>query len=306
MSHAIDHWLKGLGLSRYSGLFAENEIGLDVLPELTEADLKDLGIPLGDRKRLLKAIASLTASPEIDETSAAPTAAKDQAERRQLTVMFCDLVGSTAISRALDPEDYRGVMRSYQEACAGVVGRYEGHVAKFLGDGVLAYFGYPRAHEDDAERSVRAGLEIVKAVAQLEPRPELSLEVRVGIATGLVVVGDMLGEGVSEEGAVSGETPNLAARLQVVAAPGTVVVSEATRRLAGGHFEFEDLRRHELKGFSESVAAARVTSERKVQSRFEAAHGAGLTALVGREPEISLLMERWRQAKEGEPGRLVD
>ena len=300
----VGAWLEELGLGGYKALFAENRVDADVLPDLTDADLEKLGIPLGDRKRLLKAIAAL--SPRIAERTraASPQAEAQAAQRRQLTVMFCDLVGSTALSGALDPEDYREVMQAYQETCAADVGRYDGHVAKYLGDGVLAYFGYPRAHEDDAERAVRAGLAIVEAMPRLKPREDLTLEARIGIATGLVVVGDVLGAGVAEEGAVSGETPNLAARLQALAAPGTVVVSERTRGLLEGVFEWEDLGAHRLKGFANPVCVARVTGESSFESRFDAARAGHLTGFVGREHELALLEERWTRAGEGE-GQVV-
>ena len=211
----VGGWLRGLGLGQYEALFRASEIDTDILPELTEVDLEKLGVPLGHRKRLLRAISGLTAA----ETLAAPSASTgakphDAAERRQLTVMFCDLVGSTAVSTRLDPEELREEIRAYQNAVSGVIARYDGFVAKFMGDGVLAYFGYPRAHEDDAERAVRAGLEIEAAVSSLETRGTERLAVRIGIATGLVVVGDLVGEGSAQEQAVVGETPNLAARLQ--------------------------------------------------------------------------------------------
>jgi predicted ATPase/class 3 adenylate cyclase len=304
LSRAIDQWLKGLGFSKYLGLFAEHEIGLDVLPDLTDADFEKLGIPLGDRKRLLKAIASLSDRPEERVAPEAPLTLSPEAERRQLTVMFCDLVGSTALSGALDPEDYRDVMRAYQEASAAIVGRYDGYVAKYLGDGILAYFGFPQAHEDDAERAVRAGLAMVEAIGELTPRPDLSLQARIGIATGLVVVGDMIGEGVSEKRAVSGESPNLAARLQALAEANAVVISASTRRLLGGLFEYQDLGAHRLKGIAEPAQAWRVVGERKAASRFEAVRAKTLTPFVGREQEVALLLDRWERAKEGE-GQVV-
>jgi class 3 adenylate cyclase/predicted ATPase len=218
--------------------------------------------------------------------------------RRQLTVLFADLVGSTALSERLDPEDMRAVINAYQRSCAAVVARYDGHIAKYMGDGVLAYFGYPQAHEEDPERAVRAGLDLVQTVRALVPRPELELEVRVGIATGLVVVGDLIGEGIAKEQAVVGNTPNLAARLQELAAPGEVVISAATRRLIGRLFECEDLEAKQLKGFAGPVRMSRVRGLRTVD-RFEALH-ASLTPLIGREQEIALLLERWRRACEGE------
>jgi class 3 adenylate cyclase len=234
----VGGWLRGLGLGQYEALFRANEIDADILPELTEADLEKLGVPLGHRKRLLRAISGLAAPGTLAEPLAAPSASAgakphDAAERRQLTVMFCDLVGSTALSVRFDPEELREEIRAYQNTVSGVVARYDGFVAKFMGDGVLAYFGYPRAHEDDAERAVRAGLEIEAAVTSLETRGTERLAVRIGIATGLVVVGDLVGEGSAQEQAVTGETPNLAARLQALAEPGQIVLAGATRRLIG-------------------------------------------------------------------------
>src|SRR5450432_4265262 len=216
-------WLRDLGLGQYEGIFRDNEIEADVLSELTEADLEKLGLPLGPRKRIIKAIANL------DGAVAAPSAAhlarpaaEDTAERRQLTVMFCDLAGSTALSARLDPEDMRQVIRTYQDACSGVVARYDGFIAQYLGDGILAYFGFPRAHEDDAERAVRAGLQIVTTARPVPAAPGGRLPVRVGIATGLVVVGDLIGAGTAQEQAVVGDTPNLAARLQGLADAGGI------------------------------------------------------------------------------------
>jgi class 3 adenylate cyclase len=234
-------WLRGLGLGQYEGTFRENEIEADVLPELMEADLEKLGLPLGPRKRILKAIANLG---EARKTSGAESPApppRDAAERRQLTVMFCDLAGSTALSTRLDPEDMRQVIRAYQDTCSGVVARYDGFVAKFMGDGILAYFGFPHAHEDDAERAVRVGLEIVSVVGALKTSAPDKLQVRVGIATGLVVVGDLVGQGAAQEQAVVGDTPNLAARLQAIALPDQVVLAESTRRLLGDVFDVTHL-----------------------------------------------------------------
>ena len=243
----ISAWLRELGLERYEQAFQKGEIDPAILPELTDADLKELGIPLGPRKQLLKAISALAAG-------TGPPSARDtrrpEAERRQLTVLFCDLVGSTALSQRLDPEEMREVLRSYQNAVAGEVTRFEGHVAKFMGDGVLAYFGWPQAHEDEAERAVRAGLAIAKVVGQLCTPAGEPLAGRVGIATGLVVVGDLVGEGAAREEAVVGETPNLAARLQEAATPGAVVIADGTRRLLGELFELRELGPTRLKGFA--------------------------------------------------------
>ncbi len=218
MANDIAQWLEGLGLGQYAQAFAENRIDLDVVTRLTEDDLKDLGLPIGDRRRLQVAIEALSADEPSTRPDASPARKAEpqptEAERRQLTVMFCDLVGSTALSSRLDPEEMRDVLRAYQEAVTRVVEQYDGHVAKYLGDGVLTYFGWPRAHEDDAERAMRAGLDAVSAVAAISTGKDIHLQARVGIASGVVVAGDMVTEGVSEEGAIAGETPNLAARFQ--------------------------------------------------------------------------------------------
>ena len=251
--------------------------------------------------------AAMAAAPATSTPAAPaprPAAETSHAERRQLTVMFCDLVGSTALSERLDPEELRDVIGAYQEACAAAIGRFEGYIARYMGDGLLVYFGYPQAHEDDAERAVRAGLGIVEAVAGLHPRDDLTLEVRIGIATGLVVAGDIIGEGASEERAVLGETPNLAARLQGEAEPDTVVIVDATRRLVDGLFICEALGARPLKGISEPVALFRVLRASDASSRFEATARRGLLKLVGREEEIGLLLKRWSQARDGE-GQVV-
>src|SRR5919199_446001 len=245
---------------------------------------------------------STPAAPWVGEPSAWPSARSPSAERRQLTVMFCDLVGSTALSARLDPEDLREVIAAYHKCVAEVVGHFGGFVARYMGDGVLVYFGYPQAHEDDAERAVRAGLALVEAVGRLGTRE--ALEARVGIATGLTVVGDLIGSGVAQEHGIVGETPNLAARLQALAEPGSIVVDPLTRQLTGSLFECCDLGLVDLKGLPRPVQVARVLGERKVESRFEAFHPAALTPLVGREEEIELLLRRWRQIRQGE-GRVV-
>ncbi len=298
----IEAWLQGLGLERYVPAFRDNEIDWEVLPKLTSEDLREIGVAaIGHRRKILEAIAALRA-----ETAApAPAATADPAaaaERRQLTVMFCDLVGSTALSARLDPEDLREVIGAYHRCVAAVIGRSGGFVAKYMGDGVLAYFGYPQAHEDDAERAVRAGLAVIGAVGRLAaPEP---LRVRLGLASGLAVVGDLIGAGSAQEQAVVGETPNLAARLQALAAPDTLVISENTRRQIGGLFETEDLGRQPLAGFAAAQRAWRVIGESGVLSRFEALRAASLTPLVGREEEIELLLRRWRRAAAGE-GQIV-
>ncbi len=299
----IRQWLEELGLGQYADTFEENAIDLETLPHVSDADLTELGLALGHRRKLQASVATLTDHPARAETGTdSHAAARTEAERRQITVMFCDLVGSTALSEKLDPEELRGVMQAYRKACSDVIGRYEGHVAQYLGDGVMVYFGWPTAHEDDAQRAVRAGLDIVVAVAALEA--EAMLAVRVGIATGLVVVGESgADEGVDAKLAV-GETPNIAARLQGIAEPGSVAISQSTRRLLGGAFALDDLGSHTVKGVSGGLQVHRVLGAAETESRFEAAHGTALTPLVGRENEIAMLIERWDQAKDGE-GQVV-
>jgi class 3 adenylate cyclase len=304
-------WLRSLGLGKYEAAFRENEIDETVLSSLTDETLKELGVTaVGHRLKLLDAIAALRddtsgKAPSVDAgtTSSTPSAhPEDRAERRQVTVMFSDLVGSTALSARMDPEDLREVISAYQKCVAETVGRYGGFVAKYMGDGVLIYFGYPQAHEDDAERAVRAGLELVAAVGDL--KTYAPLQTRVGIATGLVVVGDLIGSGASQEQAIVGETPNLAARLQGLAEPNSVVIAESTRKLVGYLFELEDLGSQELKGISEAVRAWAALRPASVESRFDALHATGLTELVGREEELELLLRRWSKGKSGE-GRVV-
>ena len=298
----IAEWLRGLGLGRYAPAFAENAINWDVLPELTADDLKEIGVAaVGDRRRLLAAIAALRGSAVPASSTAVPRDVLGAAERRQLTLMFCDLVGSTPLSARFDPEDLREIIGAYHRCVADTVARFAGFVAKYMGDGVLVYFGYPEAHEDDAERAVHAGLAVIEAVGSL-PTPE-RLTVRLGIASGLVVVGDLIGAGAAQERGVVGETPNLAARLQALAEPGTLVIAESTRRQIGALFEIEDLGPHPLAGFAEPQQAWRVLSESSVLSRFEALRSEA-TPLVGRDEELDLLLRRWQQAKSGD-GRVV-
>ena len=304
----IAAWLRGLGLAQYASAFRDNDVDGEVLPELTADDLIGLGVTsIGHRRKLLAAIAALrTEPPTVAQSAAGATSAPisapiSDAERRQLTVMFCDLVGSTALSTRHDPEDLRELIGDYHRAVAETVGRFDGFVAKYMGDGVLIYFGYPQAHEDDAERAVRAGLAVIEAVGRLPARQDL--RVRLGIATGLAVVGDLLGEGAAQERGVVGETPNLAARLQALAAPNTLVIGEATRRQVGGLFDLADLGPQALAGFAEPQSAWQVIGESGMLSRFEALRS-GETPLVGREEEVDLLLRRWQQAKSGE-GRVV-
>ena len=300
----IATWLQDLGLERYVPAFHDNEIDWEVLPKLTSEDLREIGVAaIGHRRKLLDAISALGAAAPVATVMAAPSnaPAPADAERRQLTVMFCDLVGSTALSTRHDPEDLRELIGDYHSAVSETVGRFDGFVAKYMGDGVLIYFGYPQAHEDDAERAVRAGLAVIEAVGKLPAREDLN--VRLGIATGLAVVGDLIGEGAAQERGVVGETPNLAARLQSLAAPNTLVIAEATRRQIGGLFDLADLGPQALAGFAEPQPAWRVIGESGMLSRFEALRS-GETPLVGRDEEVELLLRRWQQAKSGE-GRVV-
>jgi class 3 adenylate cyclase/tetratricopeptide (TPR) repeat protein len=302
----VGGWLRGLGLEQYEAAFRENRIDDTVLPKLTAEDLKDLGVGfVGDRRKLLDAIAGLHAeasAPSLSDGLAIDNAAKDTAERRQVTVMFSDMVGSTALSGRMDPEDLRHVLSAYQKCVADSVQRFGGFVAKYMGDGVLVYFGYPQAHEDDAERAVRAGLELVSAATELDTHT--TVQTRVGIATGLVIVGDLIGSGASQEQAIVGETPNLAARLQGSAEPNTVIIAEGTRNLLGDLFELDDLGPRELKGITGSVRAWAALRPSSVESRFEAYHVAGMTELVGRENELEVLLRCWSSAKTSE-GQVV-
>ncbi len=300
-------WLGALGLSQYEAAFRENDVDATVAASLTAEDLRELGVAsIGHRRKLLGAIAVMNGGDAPGSSSTpAPAPVGEQptgtseAERRQLTVLFVDLVGSTALSARLDPEDMGGVIRAYQNAVAGEIARVEGHVAKFMGDGVLAYFGWPRAHEDGPERALRASLSIVAAVSRLKGGGA-HLACRIGVATGLVVVGDLVGKGAAQEEAVVGDTPNLAARLQAVAGPGQVVVAKATRRLLGDLFVFETLPPRDLKGIEGPTSAFALLGERALTSRFAARQGGAPAPLVGRDQELALLMERWRQAEAGE------
>src|SRR3984893_1590224 len=289
----VGTWLSGLGLSRYEAVFRESAIDADVLTELTDQHLKDLGVALGHRLRMLRAIRELAGDAPVKRSSAKP---QDAADRRQLTVMFCDLVDSTALTAQLDPEDMGDLLRAFQRAVAAAVTRFDGHVAKWTGDGASVYFGYPRAHEDDAERATRASIALVEAVGKLRRERGIALEVRIGISTRLVVVGELIGEGEARERGVVGDTPNLAARLQTLAEPGTVVVSESTRRLLGRHFGLAPLGLLELKGFKSPVPAWQILRVSENVSRFEASRSEAMTPFVGREQEIALLISRGRRA----------
>jgi class 3 adenylate cyclase len=293
-------WLRSLGLGKYEAAFRENEIDETVLSRLTAEDLKDLGVSVvGHRRKLLDAIAALRNETRAADTPAErkTTSTEHLAERRQVTVMFSDLVGSTALSTRMDPEDFGEVVSAYHSCIAETVRRFGGFVAAYTGDGVIVYLGYPEAHEDDAEQAVRAGLEMVVAVTEL--KTHVPLQARVGIATGLVVVGDLFGSGASGEQSILGETPNLAARLLGIAEPGSVVVAESTRKLVGNLFELHDLGAQELKGIVGPARAWAALRPSSIESRFEALR-AVTTPLVGRSEEIEILMRRWEQAKDGD------
>ena len=299
----LARWLEKLGMSEYAQRFVENGISIEALRHLTDQDLKDIGVLLGHRRVMLAAIGELgspTAPLPAREATVEPKP-QDTAERRQVTVMFSDLVGSTALSARMDPEDLREVISAYQKCVAETVQRFGGFVAKYMGDGVLVYFGYPQAHEDDAERAIRAGLALITAVAALKTRAEL--QTRIGIATGMVVVGDLIGSGSAQEQTVVGETPNLAARLEGLAAPGGLVIAQTTRLQVGQLFDLSDLGTQQLAGFAKPQRAWLVLGVGGTVSRFEALRSTA-TQLVGRDEELDLLRRRWEQAKTGE-GRVV-
>ena len=295
---AVSAWLDGIGLGQYTNTFAENGVDFDVLSDLSEFDLEKLGVALGHRKRILKAISASTVGSQAREPGRVELP-RSQPEKRHLTVLFCDLVGSTALAVQLDPEDLSAVIRRFQAICTAVIKHHGGYVARFMGDGLLVYFGYPQAHEDDAENAVHAGLDLVAKVTQLLLPSGEPLAVRVGISTGVVIVGETIAEGSTQEQSVIGETPNLAARLQALASPNSIIVADATRRLLGGGFVCEQFGAYELKGFSQPVSAFKVTGERAVESRFEARRATKLTQFVGRQRELRQLSHLWATAKEG-------
>jgi class 3 adenylate cyclase len=311
----VADWLRAHGLEQYEAAFRENDVDVEVLPTLTADELKDIGVSsIRHRRRLLEAIAVLCSNsigPEApalapplppSDIRGQPGASETTAERRPLSVMFCDLVGSAALSSQLDPEDLREIIRSYQGCVATTIQHFDGFIARYVGDGVLIYFGWPEARETDAERAVRAGLAVAAAVSVARPGGQ-PLQVRIGIATGLVVIGEPIGSGDSRQQTAVGETPNLAARLQALARPGQVVIDAATRRQIGGLFECQDLGRVELKGLPVAVPAWQVVSENHTVGQFEALRS-GATPLVGRDEEMELLLRRWAQAKCGS-GRVV-
>ncbi len=318
----IKIWLHSLGLDQFAEIFVREQIDLEAARTLSDSDLKELGLPLGPRSKLRAAIQVLQSGVHVPDAGAeSESFISRNAERRQLTVLFCDLVGSTQLSQQLDPERLRELMQAYQQTCRGAIEKYEGHVAQYLGDGLMVYFGWPRAHEDDAERAVRSALEIVGAVSRIEGgglhpsstgggtegegRTSSKLQVRIGIATGPVVVGETGAGDASVPKLAVGETPNLAARLQGVAGPDQIVVAPSTRRLLGAAFEYRDFGSHPLKGIVEPVRAWQVLGLSQIEDRFEAAHtGARLNPLVGREEEVALLLRRWELARGGE-GQVV-
>jgi class 3 adenylate cyclase/predicted ATPase len=313
----IAAWLQELGLERYEQAFRENEIDAEILPKLTADDLKEIGVAaVGHRRKLLEAIAALAEPAQQAEPSApaeaVPAAQPAEAERRPLTVMFCDLVDSTALSTKLDPEDLQDLIRTYRERCTALILEYGGFVAKYMGDGILVYFGYPKALERNAERAVRTGLAIVEAMAELSQslgsEEGIDIAVRIGIATGLVVVGEIVGEGLAQERTVIGEAPNVAARLQSVAPRNGIVIGALTKEIAGDAFVYEDLGAHELKGITGLVktwSVVGLAEEAEEESENEAAAAVGRVPLVGRDEEIGLLRRAWQQTKDEGRGRVV-
>ncbi|NKB48872.1 MAG: AAA family ATPase [Alphaproteobacteria bacterium] len=308
----LAQWLTKIGLGQHHLVFTENSIDKDLLPELSESDLKELGLNIGERRRLLRAIRESGEANEtevadvtVENDSNSPIAVSAEADRRQLTVLFCDMVGSTALSTTLDAETYRALIRNYQDACANVIQEYGGFVAKYMGDGLDAYFGYPVGHENDAERAVLAGLDIIEAVKIIDrATADASVSVRVGIATGPVVIGDIIGESSSQEASVAGDMPNLAARLQEIADPNCVVIEAGTHNLVQNLFVFADMGSRALKGFPEHIRVRSVESAKRAKTRFDATHSEQLMSFIGRDDELSLLERRWEQTKGGD-GQIV-
>ncbi|WP_170763347.1 ATP-binding protein [Ruegeria lacuscaerulensis] len=296
-------WLARNKLANLEGILVDNEIDLDILFDLTDADMREIGLSLGARKRLQAAIEAGEPGPPQPAVSGSTVGRRD-AERRHLTTLFVDLVGSTALSTRFDPEEMSEVIKRYQNTVAGIVTRYEGHVAKYMGDGVLCYFGWPVAHEDDAERAVRSGLAITRSITELRSPDGQELSARAGVATGMVVVGDLIGEGAAQEETVVGDTPNLAARLQAFAKPGQVLVPDSTKQLIQDTFELEQIGSFDVKGFETSVPAWRVAAERSLEGRFEAKDVKPVLPMIGRDHELGLIMERWQRAISGE-GQII-
>jgi class 3 adenylate cyclase/ABC-type transport system involved in cytochrome c biogenesis ATPase subunit len=297
-------WLQSVGLEKYGEVFASHDIDLTVVPDLTEQDLEKLGLSLGHRRKFMAAAAKFRAAPTSSPVASAQAQPVDQlapaVERRQLTVVFVDLVGSTALGTELDPEDLIQLLRQYRDACTAVIAKYDGFIAQYLGDGILVYFGFPQAQEHAAERAVRAGLEIVEKVGQLKQPDGRALQARVGIATGLVVTGGATGVGTAGEETVVGDTPNLAARLQSLADPGCVLVGPTTYQLIRNFFEFSFLGEHAIKGFRDSISVWKVLGESAIENRFAAAHAAAAGPIVGRERELAFLYDSWQRATRGD------
>lgn len=307
----ISNWLKSIGLEEYIDVFVSSRIDIDVLPDLTEANLEKLEIPLGDRMRLLNAIANMPQNIERAEESAdtaeiSAESPPERARRRQLTFVFADLVNSTAMSERLDPEEYRSVIQKVHEVYTRAIEQYHGWISQYQGDGIFAYFGYPRAGEDDAERAVAASLSIADNIQNIHIDLDVSLHVRVGIATGVVVVGDLVGDGFHEKYTVMGDAPNIGSKIQLLAVPDTVVVSDVTMRLLGQQFECEDLGLREIPGITQPMRMWQVNKERATATRFEAWHQGTLTRFVGHEIELELLERRWQQSLEGTESQSPD
>jgi class 3 adenylate cyclase len=300
----IRPWLRSLGLEKYNELLTRHDIDLAVVPELTEQDLEELGFSLGHRRKFLAAAAKLRATTAESVVASAQVQPRVQpataAERRQLTVVFIDLVGSTVFGGELDPEDLIRLLSQYREACVTAISKYDGYIAQYLGDGILVYFSFPQAQEDAADRAVRAGLEIVKKVGQLKQPDGRALQARVGIATGLVVTGSATGVGTAGEETVVGDTPNLAARLQSLADPDSVLVAPSTHQLTSKFFEFSFLGAHAIKGFRDPISVWKVLRESATESRFAAAHAATASPIVGRERELAFLYDSWQRAMRGD------
>jgi class 3 adenylate cyclase/predicted ATPase len=300
----IADWLASIGLTQYAQRFAENGIDVSDVDRLTEQDLQNLGIPAQHRRQILNAVTTLSETRATEAATAADALPRNEAERRQLTIMFCDLVGSSALSARLDPEDFRKVLIAYNACVTDIIRHHRGNVVRYMGDGVLAYFGYPQAEEESAIQAARAGLALADAVSALQSEIGVELQVRVGIATGVVVVGDLVGDGMGREQAAIGQTPNLAARLQKLANPGAMLIDANTQRMTGGHFEYRDLGLRTLKGWPDPIKVWHVTSASGVKSRFEARHKTKVPPLLGRDVEMELLLSKWRDTG-GNEGRVA-
>ena len=300
----IDQWLAERGLGQYVDIFKSNDIDMRALAFLNEDDFRELGVSLGHRRIFINEIKQLNQLSIQTQNANDRSKMEETAERRQLTVQFCDLVGSTAMTQQLDPEEMREILRFYQNTVSASVRQYGGYVARFVGDGILSYFGWPRAYEDQADRAIRASLSILESMQHIDNPKINPVQVRIGIDSGLVVVGDLIGDATSDLNTVVGDTPNLAARLQAQAKPGEIIIGTNTRNLLGDTFKFKRLNPKKLKGFKNEIAAWKVIGERHLENRFEASHRKKLSTLVGREHELGLLRERWKLAKDCE-GQII-